>query len=85
MIDSAHAALMSANVVPPSPDHVADMLHSEFVKKGLLEKEYEITMKKFYVLQKKILQREIKDISGKEFDKYHKEAEGFVKRMRKFF
>ena len=84
VIDSAHAALMNSNIVPPSPELVSEILDQEFVKNGLLEKDYAITMKKFYVLQKKILHRDIKDISGREFDKYHKEAECFVKRMAKF-
>ncbi len=84
VIDSAHAALMREGQIPPSPDHVADMLNEHLVKKKLLEKEYVDTMKKFYSLMKGITHREIREISGKEFESYYKEADEFVKRMRMF-
>src|SRR3989344_786744 len=40
MVDAAHAALMSANVVPPSPENISELLEETFVKKRLLNKEY---------------------------------------------
>ena len=83
VIDSAHAALMKHGHVPPSPDHMASMLDKAFVKKRKLEKEYVETMRRFYKLSKMITHREIKEIKGKEFEAYFKEAEDFVKRMRK--
>lgn len=83
VIDSAHAALMRAKEVPPTPDHVADMLDQVFVKHGLLEKKYVETMRQFYVLSKKITHRETKEITGSEHDHYYSEADNFVKRMKK--
>ena len=41
-------------------------------------------MKFFYDLSKKIVTREIKEISGKEFDKYHAQASEFVDEMKRF-
>jgi len=38
----------------------------------------------FYKIMKGITHREIKEISGKEYDAYLKEAEEFVYRMQKF-
>ncbi len=82
VIDSSHAAIMRRGEVPPTPEHVADILDRFFVKHKLLEKKYVETMRKFYVIQKKITHREIREISGPEYEKLYLEAEDFVKRMR---
>ena len=84
VIDSAHAALMSVNQVPPSPEHVADLMEEKLVKPGLIEKKYAWSMRKFYDLSKRITKKEIRTVSGKEFDKYYDEALDFVKRIEKF-
>ncbi len=84
VIDSAHASLMKLDEIPPSPGHVADMLDEKMVKHKLLDKKYVKTMSKFYTLSKKIVHREIKEISGAEYDKYFKEAYEFVDVMKKF-
>ena len=41
-IDSAHAALMSLGHIPPSPDHVAEMLESVLVGNGHIKHKYAI-------------------------------------------
>ena len=82
IIDSAHAVLMKMGEIPPSPNHVADLLNEKLVKKNLLDKKYVSTMREFYKLQKMILHREIKGITGAEFDRYHAEAYDFVKAMQ---
>ncbi len=84
VIDSAHAALMKLGETPPSPDHVADLLEKRLANQGLIERKYISTMRNFYTLQKKIVHREIKQISGAEYDKYLKEAQEFVSKMEKF-
>jgi len=84
VIDAAHAALMKLGEIPPTPDHVADMLEEKMVKKGLLEKHYVKVMRNFYKLMKMISHREIKEIKGEEYDRYFKIAEDFVRRMKKF-
>jgi len=83
VIDSAHAALMRKNEVPPTPEHVADLLERVYVKQKLLEPKYIEIMRKFYNLSKMITHREIKDIHGEEYERYYSEAEDFVRRMRK--
>ena len=80
-IDAAHAVLMSIGEVPPSPDHVADMIEKRLVNEKKVPKKYANIMNNFYDLQKKILHREIKEISALEFERYHKEATDFVNRM----
>lgn len=83
VIDASHAALMSLNVIPPSPSHVADLLEEKLVKKRLLPRKYVETMRHFYKLSRMILHRELKEISGEEFDQYYNEAKSFVDEIRK--
>ncbi len=82
VIDSAHAALMKLGEIPPSPDHVADLVHEKIVKPGYAHKRYADTMRFFYELSKKITHREIQDIPGKDFDRYRALADDFVRAMK---
>jgi uncharacterized protein (UPF0332 family)/predicted nucleotidyltransferase len=84
VIDASHAALMRLNEIPPTPSHVADMVNEKLIKPGLIEKKYSDFAKKFYDLSKKIEYRDIKEIKGSDYDKYYKEAEEYIARMRKF-
>ena len=84
VIDAAHAALMSQGFIPPSPAHVPDLLEKELVKDGKLEQEYIRIMRMFYDLMKKIVHREIHGITGRDYDKYRKDAVDFVARMKEF-
>ncbi len=83
VIDAAHAALMRKEQVPPTPDHVADMLNKVFVNHHQLEHKYVEIMEKFYKLSKMITHREIREIKGQEYEQYYREADDFVKRMKK--
>ncbi|MDP2750172.1 MAG: hypothetical protein Q8O89_05045 [Nanoarchaeota archaeon] len=83
MIDASHAALMKIGEVPASPIHVPDLLTDKFVKHNKLEKQYVKYMEEFYTLYKKITHREIKEIKGEDYDRYHRNAKMFVDRMRK--
>ncbi len=83
VIDSAHAALMRANQVPPTPDHVAELLDKVFVRHKKLERKYVETMNRFYRLSRMITHREIKEVKGQEFENYYREADEFVRRMKK--
>jgi len=84
VIDASHAVLMKHGCIPPTPEHVADLLESKLVKKKLLEHKYVITMRHFYKLMKMITHREINDIKGEEYDQYFASAKEFVDRMREF-
>jgi len=84
VIDASHAALMTQNVIPPSPEHVSDMMNEILINKGLLDKSYANTMEFFYDMTKKIERKEIRFISGKEFDKYLKRAQEFVMGIDQF-
>ena len=82
VIDSAHAALMKVGEIPPTPEHVADMMEQKLVRRKLLEHKYVTIMRNFYRLMKMVTHREIVEIKGEEFDRYYKSAEEFVHRMR---
>jgi predicted nucleotidyltransferase len=84
VIDSAHAALMSVDVIPPTPDHVADLLQEKLVPKKAITQRDVATMRQFYNLSKMITHREIKEITGQQYDRYYREASHFVEKMRMF-
>ena len=81
--DSAHSALMSVGEVPPSPQHIPDLLNKKLVEKKLITTEYPKIAKEFYDIMKKIDHREIQSISGADYDKYYKKAVKFVNAMQK--
>ena len=83
-IDSAHAALMKLGEIPPSPDHVADLLDSKLVGGKHINSKYASTMRLLYGLFKKITHREIREVSGKDYDNYRKLTEEFVNEMKKY-
>jgi predicted nucleotidyltransferase/uncharacterized protein (UPF0332 family) len=84
VIDASHSALMRMNEIPPSPSHVQEMVYDKLIKTGLIEKKYSKTVEKFYDISKKIEYRDIKEIKGRDYDKYYKEANDYIKRMKKF-
>ena len=84
VIDTAHAALMKHGEIPPTPEHVADLMEEKLVKTKLLEKKYVHVMRNFYRLSKLITHRELTEIKGQEYDKYYQEAQDFVQRMKKY-
>ena len=75
---------MKLGEIPPTPEHVADLLQEKMVAKKLLEQKYVTIMRNFYKISKMISHREIREIKGAEFDRYFEEAADFVARMRKF-
>jgi predicted nucleotidyltransferase/uncharacterized protein (UPF0332 family) len=83
MVDSAHAALIAANILPPSPEHVGSSLLSTFVIPGKLKKKYVDWFRDLLVLHKKISHGEITDLKGVEIDMWQERAEEFLKVMAK--
>ncbi len=83
-IDSAHAALMSTGEIPPTPEHVADMLQIKLVNNKHIAKKYADVMRRLYTLYKKITRLETIEVSGNDYDKLKKETEIFVDGMKKF-
>lgn len=81
MVDSSHAALMSSGEIPPSPEHIADMLETNFVKKGLLKQKYVEWYKEIYAIAHYVSHGEIVDVSGNDIQMYRKRADVFLGEM----
>ena len=84
VIDGSHAALMKYGEIPPTPDHVADLMEKTLIKDKLISRKAADTMREFYILFKKVVNREIKDISGKEYDYYKQKAEHYMNEIKQY-
>lgn len=84
VMDAAHAALMKIGEIPPSPEHVAGIMHERMVKTRMVPEKLVLTIEKFYRLMKEITTRRKAFITGKEFDRLFKEAEDFTQFMKRF-
>ena len=81
MVDSAHAALIAANVPPASPEHVSVDLKTTFVDTGKLNMKYVIWYRDLLMLHKKIAHGETKNLRGVEIDAWQDRAEEFLSVM----
>lgn len=77
MVDSAHAALMTAGKIPPSPEHIPTMMKETFVDAGMLKMGYVKSLNELYGLHKAIAHGEISNMKGAEIDEWQDLAEKF--------
>ena len=82
--DTAHAAVMVAGLTPPSPSHLAEAVNTELVKRNLVHKRCGEIVDSFYNIAKKIMHKEVFEISGRDFDRYLDDADFFLKEMDDF-
>ena len=83
MIDSAQAALITAGKLPPSPEHIPEMLKETFVDSGMLKINSVRAIRDLYALHKSISHGEVSDIKGVELDQWQDTAEKFLLEMTK--
>lgn len=83
MVDSAHAALIAANIPPASPEHIPIDLKQTFVDNKMLKMKYVVWYRDALMLHKKIAHGQIKDIKGVEIDDWQDRAEEFLEVMAK--
>lgn len=81
MIDSAQAALITAGKVPPSPEHIPEMMNEAFVSRGLIKEGLVRALKDIYNVHKSISHGKINDIKGIEIDNWQETAELFLSEM----
>jgi len=81
MVDSAHAALITAGKSPPSPEHIPDLLREMFVDTGMLAAGYVRAMNDLLILHKDITHGNITEVKGVEIDKWQEIANNFLKEM----
>lgn len=83
MVDSAHAALIAANITPASPEHIPRDLKEAFVNNGKLKMKYIVWFRDLLMLHKKIQHQEITNLKGVEIDAWQERAEEFLNTMAK--
>ena len=83
MVDSSHAALIAAKRIPPSPEHVGDMLDKIFVENKMLDSKYVSWYREIYKKTHGILHGEIKEIKGREIEEMYDRADEFLRIMAK--
>ena len=81
MVDSAHAALIAANVSPPSPEHIPGELKLNFVNPGKLKMKYVDWFRDLNIMHKKINHGEITDLKGIQIDDWQNKTEDFLRTM----
>ncbi len=82
-VDSAHAPLMQAGQIPPSPEHVPELLEKVFVVHKRLDQKYVDWYREMYGLAHKIKNNEIPSIPGRAYDLWLKRCEEFTITMQK--
>ena len=83
MVDSAHAALMAFGEIPPSPEHIPELLTVNFVKTKNLDKKYVDWYHEMYDLAREVTHGTRTSIDPYEYVKQEKRAEEFLKVMLK--
>ena len=81
MVDSSHAALISAGISPASPEHVPNDLKEVFVNPGKLKMKYVLWYRDLLILHKKISHGEITELKGVEIDEWQEKTQEFVSIM----
>jgi len=81
MVDAAQAALMAANLFPPTPEHVIGDLKEAFVERKLLKDKYLNWYRDIMTLHKRIDHGEIRDLKGTDIDEWQERADEFMKVM----
>jgi len=81
MVDSSHAALISAGKMPASPEHIPTDLKEVFVDTKRLNLKYIVWYRDLFTLHKKITHGEITDLKGVEIDAWQERTQEFMKVM----
>ena len=86
ILNPAQAALMLYGIAPPTPKETIELMDEIFVKKEkLLEKKYVDILIKIRKYYKDIEHGVLKEVSGKDVDDLLKDAEDYLKRIKKLF
>jgi len=83
VVDSAHAALIAAKVMPSSPETIPQVLEETFVKKKMLNKKYVSYYEEIHEIAKDIVHGTESMIRGKELDGLFVKADDFLGEMAK--
>jgi predicted nucleotidyltransferase len=81
MVDSAHAALIAADVMPSSPEDIAETLTETFVKTKKLHKKFVGYYEEIHVVAKDIVHGTLTSIKGKDLDRWFGMTDEFLGEM----
>jgi predicted nucleotidyltransferase/uncharacterized protein (UPF0332 family) len=82
MVDSAHAALISAGVMPASPEDIGKVLMEHFVgKKKMLKKKYVKYYEDIHGVAKEFAHGERVKVKGKDLDEWFEMTDDFLGEM----
>src|SRR3990172_9445222 len=81
MVDSAQAALITAGKMPPSPEHIGDMMKEYFVDTGMTSMGYVRAFNDLFAVHKGISHGKISEVKGTEIDRWQEIAERFMGEM----
>lgn len=84
VVDSAHSAVMVAGITPPSPKDLGEVLRKELIARNLLHKRCGDIYESFYTIAKRVMHKEVFEISGREYDRYLADADFFLKEISIF-
>lgn len=81
MVDASHAVLISADIMPASPEEIAKVLEEHFVKNKLLDKKYIKYYDLIHTVSKDITHGVKTNIEGKMLDELFIIADEYLKEM----
>jgi len=82
-VDSAHAALIAADILPPSPEHIAEIMTDKFVKTKRISSRSVDFYAEVHSLMKEISHGKLRDVSGRKIDELRANSDAFVGEMAK--
>ena len=86
LLNPSQAALMLYGLTPPTPKETIQLMEDIFVKKEkMFEKRYVDMLQRVRDFYKNIEHRKVKEVSGTEVDKMIKDADAYLKRIKKLF
>ena len=83
MVDSAHAALIAADIMPSSPENIPEVLTEQFVKTKKLNKKYVNYYAEIHSVAKEIIHGKLTSVRGKDLDEWFVKADDFLGEMAK--
>ncbi|MFZ5954857.1 MAG: nucleotidyltransferase domain-containing protein [Nanoarchaeota archaeon] len=81
MVDSAHAAIIAADLTPASPEEIPEILKINFAEKKLLKIKYVEYYSELHELAKSIIHGKTVEVNGKIIDEWTEKIDDFIKTM----
>lgn len=78
MVDISQAALMAFGKLPPSPEHLPEMIKENIIDKNLAKSDYLVWLKQIISLHKSINHNEVNEIKGIDIDIWQSRAQSYM-------